>query len=130
MLKQSHLHLPINAAARNAMWTYPRVILPRFAGAPEVVETHRSCEAPDWNALPEGAEVEVEFYGGAITFRLEGWLNRISIKRFEWVKFADEQGAREAFIELWVSVKNERSAVEVTSAAAKWRALWQSHTKE
>jgi len=112
------------------VWTYPRVVPPRFAGAPEIIETHRSYEAPDWNALPEGAEVEVEFYGGVVGFRLESWLCRISIKRFAWIKFDDERQAREAFIELWQRVKDRCSAAEVVSAAAGWCSRRQSRTKE
>ena len=41
---------------------------PRFAGAPAVIETTRSYEMPDVIALPGGADVRVEFYGGANSF--------------------------------------------------------------
>lgn len=39
--------LPINCAARNAVWVFQRVAEPRFPGAPAVVETARSYEMPD-----------------------------------------------------------------------------------
>jgi hypothetical protein len=53
--------LPINSAARNCVWAYPRTVPPRFAGAPAVVEMTRSHEMPDVLALPEDADVAVEF---------------------------------------------------------------------
>lgn len=116
---------PINCAARNAVWNYPRLAPPRFPGAPTITETARSYQAPDLDQLPESAEVEVQLYGGAITFRLDGWLHRISIERFRWIRFADEEAAREAFRELWQSVEDAESQTEVAQRAARWQEHWQ-----
>lgn len=77
------------------------------------------------NELPESAEVEVQFYGGAITFRLDGWLCRISTERFRWVRFADEAAARKAFFELWLEVEDSHSSTEVARRAALWHDRWQ-----
>ena len=63
---------PINSAARHSVWVYDGLTEPRFAGAPAVVEARRSHEMPDLNSLPEGADVAVELYGGAVTLRLDG----------------------------------------------------------
>jgi hypothetical protein len=111
---------PINCALRNAVWSYPRLVPPRFPGAPTITETARSYEAPLMDELPENAEVEVQFYGGAVTFRLDGWLHRISTERFRWVRFADEAATREAFLELWREVEDAHSAAEVARRAALW----------
>ncbi len=61
----------INSAARNSLWSYPVARPPRFAGAPAVIEMTRSYEMPDVIALPGGANVRVEFYGGAYSFWLD-----------------------------------------------------------
>lgn len=96
--------LPINCAARNAVWVYPRLTPPRFADAPAIVETSRSHEMPDVVALPEGAEVSVEFYGGAYSFRLDGERRRVYVRRFDYVSFTSEDEARYAFLRLWREV--------------------------
>ena len=61
--------LPINSAARNALWIYDALAEPRFAGAPAIVEPKRSYEMPNFNSLPEGANIAVELYGGSNTSR-------------------------------------------------------------
>ena len=111
--------LPINSAARNCVWTYPHTVPPRFAGAPALVEATRSREMPDVLALPEGADVSVEFYGGAYSFWLDGEKRRVYVRRFEYVSFASEE-ARHAFLTLWREVEGLESAAEVERAAEQW----------
>jgi hypothetical protein len=111
---------PINSAARNCVWVYPRSTPPRFGGAPAVVETTRSHEMPDVVSLPEGAEVAVEFYGGAYSVRLDGQRRRVHIRRFDYVSFTSEEEARYAFLTLWREVERLESAAEVEGAAARW----------
>jgi hypothetical protein len=112
--------LPINSAARNCVWVYPHTAPPRFAGAPAVVETTRSHEVPDVLSLPEGADVAVEFYGGAYSFWLDGEKRRVYVRRFEYVSFTSEEEARHAFLTLWREVEGLESAVEVERAAGEW----------
>src|SRR5215211_8675079 len=112
--------LPINSAARNCVWACPQTVPPRFAGAPAVVEVTRSHEAPDVLALPGGADVAVEFYGGAYSFRLDGEKRRVYVRRFEYVSFTSEEEARHAFLTLWREVEGLESAVEVERAAGDW----------
>ena len=112
--------LPINSAARNCVWAYPQAVPPRFAGAPAVVETTRSHEMPDVLALPEGADVAVEFYGGAYSFWLDGEKRRVYVRRFEYVSFTSEEEARHAFLTLWREVEGLESAAEVERAAGEW----------
>lgn len=112
--------LPINAAARNCVWAHPRLVPPRFRGAPTVIETRRSHEMPDVLALPEGADVSVEFYGGAYSVWLEGEKRRVYVRRFEYVSFASEEEARHAFLTLWRDVEWLESAAEVERAAGQW----------
>ena len=112
--------LPINSAARNCVWAYPHIVSPRFAGAPAVVEVTRSHEAPDVLALPGGADVAVEFYGGAYSFWLDGEKRRVYVRRFEYVSFTSEEEARHAFLTLWREVEGLESAAEVERAAGEW----------
>ncbi len=112
--------LPINSAARNCVWAYPHTVPPRFAGAPAVIETTRSHEMPDVLALPVGADVAVEFYGGAYSFWLDGEKRRVYVRRFEYVSFTWEGEARHAFLTLWREVEGHESAVEVEQAAGEW----------
>jgi hypothetical protein len=112
--------LPINSAARNCVWAYPHTVPPRFAGAPAVVEMTRSHEMPDVPALPEGADVAVEFYGGAYTMWLDGGKRRVYVRRFEYVSFASEGEARHAFLTLWREVEGLESAAEVERAGEQW----------
>lgn len=112
--------LPINSAARNCVWAYPHTVPPRFVGAPAVVEMTRSHEAPNVLALPEGADVAVEFYGGAYSFWLDGERRRVYVRRFEYVSFTSEEEARHAFLTLWREVEGLESAVEVERAAGQW----------
>ena len=86
--------LPINSVALNAVWVYDALAEPRFPGAPAVAETRRSREMPDFKRLPEGADIAVELYGGAVTLRLDGAQRRIYIRRFEFVSFASDEEAR------------------------------------
>jgi hypothetical protein len=55
---------------------------PRFAGAPAVIEVTRSYEMPDVASLPGGADVRVEFYGGAYFFWLDGERHRIHVELY------------------------------------------------
>ena len=112
--------LPINSAARNCVWSYPHAVPPRFAHAPAVVETTRSHEMPDVRALPVGADVSVEIYGGACSIWLDGDRCRIYTRRFEYVSFASEEEARHAFLTLWREVEGLESAAEVERAAGQW----------
>jgi hypothetical protein len=112
--------LPINCAARNAVWVYPAVAEPRFTGAPAIVETKRSYEMPDFHSLPEGADIAVELYGGAVTLRLDGAQRRVYIRRFEYVSFTSDVEARHRFLTLWREVESLDSAAEVERAAEEW----------
>ena len=112
--------LPINSAARNCVWAYPHTAPPRFAGAPAVVEVTRSHEMPDVLALLAGADLSVEFYGGAYSFWLDGEKRRVYVRRFEYVSFTSEEEARHAFLTLWREVEGLESAVEVERAAGEW----------
>jgi hypothetical protein len=69
--------LPINSAARNSVWEYLRPQPPRFPGAPVIYETAHSHECPDVFSLPEGSDVTVELYDGAVSLRLEGERHRV-----------------------------------------------------
>ena len=112
--------LPINSAARNALWIYTAIVEPRFIGAPAVVEPKRSYEMPEFNSLPEGADIAVELYGGAITLRLDGAQRRIYIRRFEYVSFSSDEEARHRFLTLWRDVEALDSIAEVERAADEW----------
>ena len=112
--------LPINSAARNAVWVYDSLSEPRFNGAPTIVEPKRSYEMPDFGSLPEGADIAVELYGGAVTLRLDGAQRRIYVRRFEFVSFASDEEARHRFLTLWREVESLDSIVEVERAAEEW----------
>lgn len=112
--------LLINSAARNCVWAYPHTVPPRFAGAPVVVEMTRSHEMPDVLALPEYADVAVEFYGGAYSFWLDGQKRRVYVRRFDYASFTSEEEARHAFLTLWREVEGLESAVEVERVAGEW----------
>ena len=112
--------LPINCAARNAVWVYPRLSEPRFPGAPAIVETTRSYAMPDIPSLPDGSDVAVELYGGTCTLRLDGENNRVYVRRFHYAGFASQGEARRALLELWREVGRLGSAEEVERAAERW----------
>jgi hypothetical protein len=112
--------LALNAAARNAVWAYPRLAPPRFAAAPAIVETTRSHEMPNFSSLPEGADVEVHLYGGAVTLALGGERRRVYVERFVHRIYPSEAEAREAFLSLWREVSLLESAAEVAEAARGW----------
>ena len=114
------MSLPINSAARNCVWTYPHTGPPRFVGAPALVETTRSHEMPDVGTLPKGADVSVEFYGGAYSIWLDGDRRRVYTRRFDYVSFASEEEARHAFLTLWREVEVLESASEVERVAEEW----------
>ncbi len=59
--------LHFTAAARNAVWTFPREAPARFAGAPTIIEQTRSHDAPEFDRLPEGSDVSVELYGAPVS---------------------------------------------------------------
>lgn len=112
--------LPINCAARNAVWVYPRVAEPRFPGAPEIVETTRSYQVPDISALPDGSDVTVELYGRACSLWMDGENHRVYVRRFHYAGFATQEEARQAFLDLWSEVERLGSAEEVERAAERW----------
>ena len=112
--------LPINSATRNAVWVYDSFAEPRFVGAPTIVESKRSYDMPDFGSLPEGADIAVELYGGAVTLRLDGAQRRIYVRRFEFVSFASDEEARHRFLTLWREVESLDSASEVERAADEW----------
>jgi hypothetical protein len=103
---------PINSAASNSLWVYPVACPPRFAGAPAAVETTRSYEMSVVPALPGGADVRVEFYGGAYSFWLDGERSRVYVSRFEHVSFTSEE-ARHTLLTLWHEVELMESPTEV-----------------
>jgi hypothetical protein len=112
--------MPINCAARNSVWVYPRATPPRFAGAPVIFEIARSHERPDVFSLPDGSDVTVELYGGAVVLRLEGERRRVHIRRFDHVTFPTEEEARHAFMRLWREVELLESAKQIELAAERW----------
>jgi hypothetical protein len=122
--------LPINCVGRNAAWVYPRLTPPKFADASTIVVTSRSHEMPGVVALPEGADVSVEFYGGAYSFRLDGERRRVYVRRFDYVSFTSEEEARYAFLTLWREVERLESAAEVERAAARWLDGWGRRSSE
>lgn len=113
-------YFPINAARRNAVWTYPRAVSPRFPGAPEIAEITKSHEPPDVISLPSGADVSVEFYGGVYSFWLVGDRCRVYVGRFEYASFKSEEEARYAFAQLWREVEGLESPREVEKTAGRW----------
>jgi hypothetical protein len=112
--------MPINCAARNSIWVYPRAAAPRFAGAPVIFEFTRSHERPDIFSLPEGSDMTVELYGGAVILSLEGQLQRVHIRRFDHVTFPSEEEARYAFMRLWREIEVLESATQVELEAERW----------
>ncbi|MDQ3919675.1 MAG: DUF4175 domain-containing protein [Acidobacteriota bacterium] len=114
--------LPINCAARNAVWSYPVAVPPRFPGAPTILETTRTYESPDVFSLPEGADVTVEFYGGACSLWLDGERRRVHVRRFDHVTFPSEEEARHAFMRLWRELELLESPSEIELAAERWLA--------
>lgn len=111
---------PINSAARNAIWSYPKAVAPRFPGAPALIETTRSYEPPNVKELPEGADVSVELYGGAVKFHLDGERHRIYVARFEYVSFPSYGEARAALGSLWQQVKRLDSVPAVEETIRCW----------
>jgi hypothetical protein len=112
--------LPINCAARNAVWSYPVAVQPRFAGAPTIFEPTRTYERPDVFSLPEGADVTVEFYGGACSLWLDGERRRVHVRRFDHITYQTEEEARHAFMRLWREVELLESPAEIERAAERW----------
>ena len=112
--------LPINSAARNALWIYDALAEPRFAGAPAIVEPKRTYEMPDFNSLPEGAGIAVELYGGAVTLRLDGAQRRVYIRKFEYVSFTSDEEARHRFLTLWREVEALDTIADVERVAEEW----------
>lgn len=112
--------LPINSASRNALWIYDALAEPRFAGAPAIVEPKRSYEMPDFNSLPEGADIAVKLYAGAVTLRLDGAQRRVYIRKFEYVSFTSDEEARHRFLTLWREVEALDAIAEVERVAEEW----------
>jgi hypothetical protein len=111
---------PINSVARNAVWSYPQATLPRFPGAPAIIETTRSYEPPDMTALPDGADIGVELYGGAVKFHLDGERRRIYVARFEYVSFISQREARAALASLWRQLKRLDTIADVEETIRRW----------
>lgn len=120
MAAESKNELPINCAARNCVWVYPRAVEPRFPGAPVIFETARTYEQPDVFSLPEGSDVTVEFYGGAVSLWLDGERQRVYVRRFDFVSLVSEEEARHAFMQLWREVEVLESPAEIELAAERW----------
>jgi hypothetical protein len=112
--------LPINSAARNAVWVYDAFSTPRFDGAPIIVERIRSHGMPDFSRLPESADVAVELYGGAVKFRLDGSTRRVYTGRFDYVRYHTDEEARHAFLTLWRDVELLNGSEAAERAAAEW----------
>lgn len=114
--------LPINCAARNAVWSYPKLAPPRFSGAPSILETTRTYERPDIFSLPEGADVTVDLYGGACSLWLDGRRSRVRVRRFDYLSYQTEEEARHGFMRLWREVELLESPAEIELAAERWLA--------
>jgi hypothetical protein len=112
--------LPINSVARNAVWVYDAFSPPRFDGAPRIVERTHSHLMPDFSKLPEGADVAVELYGGAVTLRFGGASRRVYTGRFDYATYRTDEEARHAFLTLWREVEHLDSNEAVARAAAEW----------
>jgi hypothetical protein len=112
--------LSINCALRNSVWAYPRATPPRFPGAPVIYETAHSHERPDVFSLPEGSDVTVELYGGAVVLRLDGELRRVHVRRFDHVTFPSEEEARHGFMRLWREIEMLESPSAIELAAERW----------
>jgi hypothetical protein len=67
---------------------------------------------PDFNSLPEGADIAVELYGGAVILRLDGVQRRVYIRRFEFVSFSSDEEARHRFLTLWREVEAKVNQVQ------------------
>lgn len=111
---------PINSAARNAVWVYDAFSTPRFDGPPIIVERTRSHRMPDFNRLPESADIAVELYGGAVTLRLDGATRRVYTGRFDCVTYRTDEEARHAFLTLWREVELLDGSEAAKRAAAEW----------
>lgn len=120
MAVESKKELPLNCAARNSVWSYPRAVPPRFPGAPVIFEVTRSHERPDVFGLPEGSDVTVELYGGACSLWLDGARRRVHVRRFDYASFPTEEEARHGFMRLWRQVELLKSPAEVELAAERW----------
>lgn len=115
---------PINSAARNAHWRFYHEVAPRFPGAPTITELTGSYEPPAFTSLPDGMDVEVEFYGGASRVRLDGDLLRVYIARFVYVRFASYMEAVAALAHLWAQIKALDSAADIERALGCWWHGW------
>jgi hypothetical protein len=91
-----------------------------FPGAPVIYKTAHSHECPDVFSLPEGSDVTVEVYGGAVSLRLEGERRRVRVRRFDHVTFPSEAEARHAFMRLWREVEMLESSAAIELAAERW----------
>lgn len=111
---------PFNSAARNAVWSYPQAIPPRFSGAPAIIETTRSYEPPNMKTLPEGADVSVELYGGAVKLHLDGERHRIYVARFEYVSFTSHSDACAALASLWRQLRRLDTIADVEETIRRW----------
>lgn len=111
---------PINSVARNAIWSYPKAIAPRFPGAPAIIETTRTYEPPDMKTLPEGADVSVELYGGAVKLHLDGERHRVYVARFEYVSFTSQREVRSALTSLWRRLRQLDIITDVEETIRRW----------
>ena len=64
------------------------------------METAISYQTPDLSALPDGADVGVELYGGACTPRLDGENRGVYAGRSHNDRFTPQEEARRAFLNL------------------------------
>ena len=101
-------------------WAYPRPAPPCLPGAPEVADTTNAQEPPDLFGLPAGADVNVEFHGGAYSVWLDGRRRRVNVWRFEFATFRSYEEARHALMRLWRKVEGLESSAAVREAAEQW----------
>lgn len=112
--------LPINCAARNVVWIYPRPARPRFPGAPPIIETTRTHEMPEFDDLLDEADIMVELYGNTVSLWLDADRRRVYIHRFHYVVYPSYGVARDYFLDLWQRVRCLESIAAVVAEAEKW----------
>ncbi len=116
----------INSVLRNMVWVYQQEVASRFRGAPVLVETMRSHVMPNLFTLPEEADVDVELYGGAVSFWLDGMRRRIYIRKLTFIEYRTYEEARYAFLELWKMIEHLDSVSSVQEIIGEWYVEHQS----
>ena len=71
---------------------------------PGIYETAHFHDRPNVFSLPEGSDVTVGLYGGAVSLRLEGEMRKIHVRPFDHITFPTEVESRHAFKLLWREV--------------------------